>query len=134
VKSRNAYPSSPHSDTKGDLSYNYSFDTEKFKHVALQMVKEAGVDILFHTYFSDVIHDENSLLKGIIVENKSGRQAIFGKVFVDASGDGDVAFRAGVPFWQVKKEEAHRLYDCLMYQISGFPADTKAPGCLFGDR
>lgn len=132
VHSRNAYPSAIRSDKKGDLSYNYAFDTEKFKYVTLKMVREAGVDILFHTYFCDVVMDGEAV-QGVIVENKSGRQAILAGTVIDASGDGDVAFRAGVPYWQTRKQEAKRLNDCLMYKIKGFPADTKAPGCLFED-
>jgi hypothetical protein len=132
VKSRNAYPSKLRTDKKGDLSYNYAFDTEKFKFLALKMVREAGVKILFHTIFADVIMEGDDV-KGIIIENKSGRQAVFAKIVIDATGDGDVAFRAGVPYWQTKKDEASRLNDCLMYKINGFPADTKAPGALFGD-
>jgi hypothetical protein len=133
VKSRNAYASRQRSDTKGDLSYNYAFDTEKFKFATLKMVRDAGVDILFHTYFAAVVKDGASRLRGVIVENKSGRQAIWAKIVIDASGDGDVAFQAGVPYWHTKKDEAPRLLDCLMYKIGGFPADTKAPGCLHGD-
>ena len=132
VHSRNAYPSAIRSDEKGDLSYNYAFDTEKFKYVALKMVVEAGVKILFHTWFADTILDGDTVT-GIIIENKSGRQAVMAKVVIDASGDGDVAFHAGVPFWQTKRDEASRLNDCLMYKIKGFPPDTTAPGCLFGD-
>ncbi len=81
VKSRNTYESEARSDTKGDLSYNYAFDTEKFKYIALKMVKEAGVHILFHTWFSDVIMEGNEL-KGILIENKSGRQAVYAKLCV----------------------------------------------------
>lgn len=132
VHSRNAYPSAIRTDKKGDLSYNYAFDTEKFKFITLKMVVESGVDILFHTYFCDAIMDGDKVT-GVIIENKSGRQAIFAKTVIDASGDGDVAFHAGVPFWQTKKDEAPRLNDCLMYKIKGFPQDTKAPGCLFED-
>jgi len=132
IHSRNAYPSKIRTDTKGDLSYNYAYDTEKFKYIALKMVKDAGVKILFHTTFSDVIMEGDNV-KGIIIENKSFRQAVFAKIVIDCSGDGDVAFRAGVPFWQTYKDEANRLNDCLMYKIKGFPANTKAPGCLFGD-
>ena len=131
-KSRNAYESSKRSDKKGDLSYNFAFDTEMFKYLMLKMAVDAGVHILFHTYFSDVILDGDAV-RGIIIENKSGRQAVYGKVIIDASGDGDVAFKAGVPYWQTKANEAPRLNDCLMYKIAGFPADTKAPGCLFND-
>lgn len=132
VHSRNAYPSAIRTDKKGDLSYNYAFDTEKFKNVALNMVVEAGVHILFHTYFADVIKEGDKVV-GIIIENKSGRQAVEAKVVIDASGDGDVAYLAGVPYWQTVRDEASRLNDCLMYKIKGFPADTTAPGCLFED-
>lgn len=131
--SRNAYESVKRSDTKGDLSYNYAFDTEVFKKVALDMAVEAGCEILFHTYFSDVIMEGNRVT-GIIVENKSGRQAIFAHTVIDATGDGDVAARAGAPFWQTKEDEAPRLDDCLMYKISGFEPDTKLSGCLFKDN
>ncbi len=131
--SRNSYESKRRSDTKGDLSYNYAFDTEIFKKVTLDMVIESGCEILFHTYFSDTIV-ENGCVKGIIIENKSGRQAIFGKVVIDATGDGDVAARAGAEFWQIKHKEAHRLEDGIMYKISGFDPDTKFPGGLFGNE
>lgn len=131
-KSRNAYESEQRSDTKGDLSYNYAIDTEMFKYAALKLVRDAGVHILFHTWFSDVILEGN-ILKGIIIENKSGRQAVFAKVVIDGSGDGDVAFKAGVPYWQTKKDEANRLNDGLMYKIAGFERDTKANGCLIHD-
>jgi len=131
-KSRNAYESKQRSDAKGDLSYNYAFDTEKFKYLTLKMAVDAGVKILFHTYFSDVILEDNQI-KGIIVENKSGRLAIFANTVIDASGDGDVAYRAGVPYWQTKSDEASRLNDCLMYKITGFPADTKTGGCIIDD-
>jgi hypothetical protein len=71
----------------------------------------------------------------VIVENKSGRQALLAKVVIDASGDGDVAARAGVPFWQTKKDEAPRLGDGLMYRIqfgAQRPAGTYC--CDFGSN
>lgn len=131
--SRNSYESEKRSDTKGDLSYNYAFDTEIFKKVTLDMAVEAGCDILFHTYFADTIVEEGCV-KGIIVENKSGRQAIFARVVIDATGDGDVAARAGAAFWQTKRDEAPRLVDAIMYKISGFDPDTDFPGGLFGNE
>ncbi len=131
--SRNSYESEKRSDTKGDLSYNYAFDTEVFKKVTLDIAVEAGCDILFHTYFADTIVEEDCV-KGIIVENKSGRQAIFARVVIDATGDGDVAARAGAAFWQTKKDEAPRLVDAIMYKISGFDPDTDFPGGLFGNE
>ena len=129
---KSPYPAkTTYSDAKGNLSYAYAIDTEKFKYVVLKMVKEAGVHILFHTYFSDVIM-EGEAVKGIIIENKSGRQAVFGKTIIDASGDGDVAFKSGVPFWQTEKDEAPRLNDCLMYKVTGFPEKHDIHGCQYG--
>jgi len=106
-----AYPTEP-----GQLEYSYAIDTEIFKYVTLKMSVDAGVDILFHTYFCDSIV-ESDVLRGVIVENKSGRQALMANLVVDASGDADVAARAGAPFWQTVKDEAPRLNDTLMYRI-----------------
>ena len=105
------YPTEP-----GQLEYSYAIDTEAFKYVTLKMCVDAGVDLMFHTWFCDSIV-EGDVLRGILVENKSGRQALMARVVVDASGDGDVAVRAGVPFWQTVHAEARRLSDCLMYRI-----------------
>ena len=115
---------------KGELAYSYCVDPEKFKYVTLKMVHEAGVDILFHTYFSDVVMEDNDL-KGVIVENKSGRSALFAKVVVDASGDGDVAARAGAPFWEAGPDDK-ALKDNVMYKISGL-GDAKFGNCRYGD-
>src|SRR5438128_11492641 len=55
------------------------YDAEMYKVTALEMLAEAGVEVLLHTLVSDVIVDGRSL-RGIIVENKSGRQAILPRV------------------------------------------------------
>jgi hypothetical protein len=113
---KSPYPQKPYPTEPGKLEYSYVIDTERFKHITLQLCVEAGVDLLFHTYFSDAIR-EGEAVRGVIVENKSGRQALLAKCVVDASGDGDVAARAGAPFWQTVKDEAPRLNDALMYRI-----------------
>ncbi len=129
---RNAYKSKERSNVKGDLSYSYAFDTEIFKKITLEMVRETGCDILFHVFFSDVIM-ENGVMKGVIIESKSGRLAILGKVIIDATGDGDVASRADVPFWQTKHDENSRLNDALMYKVSGFDQNITVESCVFGN-
>lgn len=129
---KNAYLSRPRSDTKGDLSYSYAFDTEVFKRVTMKMIRDSGCDVLFHVYFSDVIQ-ENDCVKGVIVESKSGRLAIYGKVVIDATGDGDVAARSGAEFWQTKGNENKRLNDALMYKVSGFNPNVTVESCVFGD-
>ena len=129
---KSPYPQKQYSTIKGDLCYSYCIDPEKLKYVTLKLVHEAGVEILFHTYFSDTIMEGN-VLKGIIVENKSGRLALYSKVVIDASGDGDVAARAGAPFWQAKPKDI-ALKDGLMYKIAGL-SKTKSSffQCRYGD-
>ena len=129
---RSPYPQKPYPTEPGQMEYSYAIDTEAFKYVTLKLCVEAGVDLLFHTWFCDAIL-LNGAIKGVIVENKSGRQALLAQVVVDASGDGDVAARAGAPFWQTVEDEAPRLVDALMYRIQFGKARPEAPhGCDFG--
>lgn len=72
-------------------------DTESAKLVFDKLAAEAGAKVLFHTYAVDVIQSEGNV-EAVIVENKSGRGAIQAKVFIDCTGDGDLAFRAGASY------------------------------------
>ncbi|TFG23173.1 MAG: FAD-dependent oxidoreductase [Promethearchaeota archaeon] len=129
---KSPYPQEDYDIKKGELSYSYCFDPEKFKYITLKLVHDADVDILFHSYFSDCIM-EGDIIKGIIVENKSGRIAIYSKIIVDASGDGDVAARAGAPFWQADPNDK-ALKDGLMYKISGLgKSKSSIFECRYGD-
>lgn len=80
----------------------HSLDPEVLKHEFIQMLQEKGVEILFHTYIVEPIMDGKTV-KGIIMENKAGRQAVRAKMVVDATGDADIAARAGAPFRLAKK-------------------------------
>jgi hypothetical protein len=71
-------------------------EPESVKTVALEMLRESNVDVLFYTFCAGVVMDGDQL-KGVIVESKAGREAILAKVIIDCSGDADVAYRAGVP-------------------------------------
>ncbi|MAE94448.1 MAG: pyridine nucleotide-disulfide oxidoreductase [Deltaproteobacteria bacterium] len=79
-------------------------DTEVFKHIADLMIQEAGIVPLLHTHIVDVLAEEGAIT-GVITESKSGRQAILARRVIDATGDGDVAARAGAPFRIDAKEE-----------------------------
>lgn len=72
-------------------------DPEKTKVVLEQMLIKEGVSILYCTTVVDSIVEDDTI-KGVVIHNKSGRQAILAKRVIDASGDGDVAAYAGVPF------------------------------------
>jgi hypothetical protein len=120
-------PAREYSTTKGDLTYSYPIDGERTKYVLTKMLYDAGVNILFHTIFVDSIMEGNNIA-GVIVENKSGRQAIFGKVIIDATGDADVAFKAGVPYWRAEVGKDNYLKNCLMYKVSIDPKNAEKLG------
>ena len=69
--------------------YTAVIDPEVAKDEMNTMVLEAGVELLLHTWVTAPIMDGNTV-KGIIVESKAGRQALLGKVVIDATGDGDL--------------------------------------------
>jgi ribulose 1,5-bisphosphate synthetase/thiazole synthase len=73
------------------------FDPDCFKQVVLEKLQQAGVRLLFYTLTVEAIVDAG-VVKGVVIENKSGRQAVLAKVVIDASGDGDVAVAAGAKF------------------------------------
>lgn len=73
-----------------------NFDPEAFKRVALEKLDQAGVTLLFDTWVSQPIV-ENGTIRGVFIENKSGRQAILADKIIDATGDADLAYRAGAP-------------------------------------
>ena len=72
-------------------------DPEILKHVALHLVREAGISLYLHSWICGVLMDQNRI-EGVVIDSKSGRFAIRGSVVIDATGDADVAAWAGVPF------------------------------------
>ena len=83
-------------------------DAEATKWLAIMMLEQAGVEMLLHSLVAAAIVEDN-VVKGIVVENKSGRQAILAKVVVDATADGDVAHFAGAE----TQTDNHDISFCL---------------------
>jgi len=92
------------------------WDIEAYKLTAMDMVLEAGADVLLYTWVSEPILRDGKL-DGVIIDNKSGRQAILAKVVIDATGDGDVAARAGVPFIKGREEDGAMRPTTVMGRI-----------------
>lgn len=80
------------------------FDPEMLKYVLEEMAVESGANLLYYTYVRDVIMEGHKLI-GVVVQNKSGIQEVYGDIFIDATGDGDVAVMAGAPFKQGREED-----------------------------
>ena len=72
------------------------FDVERAKLILTGLLEDAGARYLFDTVSSDVLMSRNRI-RGVLVESKAGREAIKAKVVVDATGDADIACRAGAP-------------------------------------
>src|SRR5690554_782861 len=92
-------------------------EPEAVKSVGLEMLIEAGVDVMLYTYCVDVIMDGDALT-GVVIESKAGREVILAKTIIDCSGDADIAYRSGVPC--EKGNESGRMQPpTLMFCLSG---------------
>ena len=80
-----------------DLGYIATVHPEGLKRDLDAFVTESGADILFHAFAVDVI-TRGSQITALIVATKQGLWAFRARVFIDCTGDGDVAARAGAPF------------------------------------
>lgn len=75
---------------------NVAFDPELYKLLCQRMVLEAGVKLYLHSYLSGCVCGDGRISQ-VIIENKSGSQALEAAVFIDCTGDADLAYMAGVP-------------------------------------
>ncbi|MBA7697706.1 hypothetical protein ES703_106374 [subsurface metagenome] len=87
----------PNLGGKERVLYTAVVDPEVLKDELNDMVQEAGVDLLLHSWGTRPIMEGNTV-KGVFFESKSGRQAILGKVVIDSTGDGDIFVEAGADF------------------------------------
>lgn len=86
--------SSEHWPCKNHMSFTI-IDPDQVKTVAWEIMDDAGVEVLLYVFVADTIV-ENGKVKGVVIESKAGREVILAKTVIDCTGDGDVAFRAGV--------------------------------------
>ena len=98
-----------------------AYDMSAFKLAADGMLAAHGAATLFHALVVDVVKDGSGRIDAVIVETKSGRSAIRARVFVDCTGDGDVAHRAGVAM-EKGDGEGHLLYPTLMFRVGNVDA------------
>jgi len=97
-------------------------DPEKHKLILDRMTKEAGVDLLLHSYAVDSIVSGGEI-KGVVVESKSGRQAVLADRVVDSSGDGDAAFFAGCEYKSGRPSDGMNQACSLEFRLGGVDWD-----------
>jgi FAD dependent oxidoreductase len=77
--------------------YTGTFDAETMQRVIIEMVEEAGVEVLLRANVVETVMKDGAL-DGLLMRTKSGENLVLAKAFIDASGDGDVAALAGADF------------------------------------
>lgn len=102
-------------------SLSYQLDSEGFKLVADRLVEEAGIHPMLHRQFVSPIMEGDTII-GIITESKAGREAIFARRVIDATGDADVADRSGAPTFKTPVETM--MAASVMFHLAG--VDKKA--------
>ena len=97
---------------------NFELNTEELKVELDKLVLEHSITPYLHTFYAGAVIEDGHV-KAVVIQNKNGRQAIRARVFVDASGDGDLAKDVGIPF--VIREGLQPPTTCA--DISGLPGD-----------
>ena len=116
-------------------SNSHAIDGEAFKYVADVLVEEAGITPMLHrTMVATIV--ENKVIQGVIVESKAGREAIMAKRIIDATGDADIAHRAGAIVHKTPIEEM--MAASVMFSMSGvdktrFIEDVKSDPHTYSD-
>lgn len=94
------------------------FDPEGMKYLLFEMVKEAGVELLLHSWAVGVIRNGEKV-SSVIIENKSGRQVINPQYIIDCSADADIVAMAKSPFVKGRKEDGAMQPVTLFFRIGG---------------
>ena len=97
-----------------------AFDISGYKIAADELVTSSGARILFHALAVGVIMAADDTIAAVLIESKSGRAAVRGRIFIDATGDGDLAAWSGAPF----EKSPRLLYPSLMFRINGVDVAT----------
>lgn len=107
-----------HNEKCGQSEKARQIDPEMLTITYIEMLEEAGVDCLLYTSVFDVI-TENDCVKGVICCNKNGLTAYSAKVVIDASGDGDVAYKSGAAFFKGRETDGKMQPATLMFKVGG---------------
>ena len=94
-----------------------AYDTAAYKIAADDLLLSAGAEILFHALGVGITMRSKREIEALIVETKSGRGALRGRVFIDGSGDGDLAVWAGAPF-EKGDGAGNMLYPTTMFRVN----------------
>ena len=99
-----------------------AYDTAAYKCAADDLLLARNVDLLFHALAANALMD-GERIDALFVETKSGRVAVRGQIFIDCSGDGDLAAFAGAPF-EIGDHDGNLLYPTMMFRLNNVNAEA----------
>ena len=102
---------------------NVAFDPELYKLCMQRMVLEAGVTLYMNSYLTGTVVGTEGTVECVVIENKSGAEALEAKVFIDCTGDADLAAMAGVEMQPMNGEPLQPL--STYFILAG--VDTSSP-------
>lgn len=105
---------------------NVAFDPELYKLCAQRMVLESGIDAYMNSYITSIIKDDGNSISTIVFENKNGSEAIKARTVIDATGDADIAYMAGVPMQEWEGSELQPASMCFI--LSGVDTGSELVG------
>ena len=105
-----------------DGHFRRNSDPEKHKLILDRMIREAGVDLLLDTVIVDAVMSGDQV-RGVVVESKSGRQVVFGKRFIDCTGDADLAYFAGCECMSGRQEDGKHQACSIDFRLGGVDYD-----------
>ncbi|MFD0672708.1 FAD-dependent oxidoreductase [Cohnella sp. GCM10027633] len=111
---------------------DFTYDPEEMKLLLEEMCEEAGVTVMLHTRVVHAAVEESGRLTLAITESKSGRQAWAASMFIDATGDGDLAARAGCRFDLGRPRSGETQPMSLMALVAGIDPDEVAAYTMDG--
>ena len=103
-----------------------AFDPEAYKYVCDQMAQEAGVRLLFHTMLTDAATSGGEITS-VEIANKSGKSRIEADVYIDGTGDADLAFLAGAKCEKGRDTDGLMQPMTLNFRVCHVDQDRIAP-------
>ena len=118
-----------HYQSSHDIRSNspHRFSSEYLKIFLDEFMRAEGVEMIFHSFVNDVVV-ENNRIQAVIIQSKQGPIAVSAGVVIDATGDGDVAFSAGVPFEQGRDKDGLCQPGTVNFRIAGVDAARLTDG------
>ncbi|ANE45823.1 FAD-dependent oxidoreductase [Paenibacillus swuensis] len=110
-------------DTVGFVNTITPYHPEVYKVLAVDMLKEAGVKLLFHSFVDSVTTSDNRI-ESVQLTSKSGRIDVKGKVFIDTTGDADLAYLSGAPVLQGREGDKLTQPMTMKFRLRGVNLDA----------